>query len=154
LKYILALDLSLSSTGAVVFSENGKHKEIITIETSPNDETPIRLKIIANRLKKIKKQYDIKTVVIERGFTRFNTSTQQIFRCHGIANYIFAGIPQIYYSSKSIRKIVLGNGNAKKEEVRDFILKKYKKIKFKNMDETDAMSIGLCFFMDEENIKK
>ena len=149
MKYVIALDLSLSSTGVAIFREDGTCVKTETIETSTHDETPIRLKRIASKIKSIKKKYQASTIIIEQGFSRFNISTQQLFRVHGLINYLFCDTEQKYYHSTSVRKVVLGKGNAKKEEVRNFILEKYNQISFNSMDESDAFAAGLCFFIEK-----
>jgi Holliday junction resolvasome RuvABC endonuclease subunit len=153
MEYIYALDLSLSSTGVAIFNQDGKIKKLLTIETDSKSETQIRLKKIGSEFLKIKKEYNPKVIVIESGFTRFNVSTQMLFRVHGLAQYIFSEIEQVYYYPMTIRKVVCGKGNVKKEQMRDFIIKKYGNIKFKNFDESDAFGIGLCWFMDKGILK-
>jgi crossover junction endodeoxyribonuclease RuvC len=150
MKYIVGLDLSLSSTGVAIFNQDGKLKKVMTIETSPKLETQIRLKKIGEELLKIKKEYNPTISVLEEGFVRFNTSTKQLYRVHGIAQYIFADIEQKYYFPMTIRKIVCGKGNVDKEYMRNEVLKLFPKIKFKNYDESDAVGIGLAYFMDKE----
>jgi Holliday junction resolvasome RuvABC endonuclease subunit len=153
MEYILALDLSLSCIGCALFSQDGILQKLISIETDPKSETKIRLKKIADEFIKIKKEYKPKIVLIEQGFYRFNISTEQIFRVHGIANYIFYNAEQVYYHSTTIRKIVAGKGNIKKDELRNFIINKYGNIDFKNFDESDAVGVGLCFFIKEGILK-
>jgi len=145
-KYIIGLDLSLSSTGICVFSNDGKYIECMTIETTPKEQLGKKLKQIADAFLFVEKKYRPDVVVIEKGFTRYNFSTQQLFRVHGIANYIFHKYAQVYIASASIKKIVGGAGNMKKEEIREVVLKMFPKINFKSMDESDAFSICLAYF--------
>lgn len=153
MEYIIALDLSLSNSGVAVFSQDGKIKKLLSIATDPSQETPIRLKNIGSKLLKLKKEYKPKVVVIEEGFTRYNISTQQLFKVHGLVNYLFAGTEQIRYYSGTVRKLVTGKGNIKKEEARDYILNKYKNIEFEDLDQSDAFLLGLCYFIDKKIIK-
>jgi crossover junction endodeoxyribonuclease RuvC len=148
MEYVIALDLSLSSSGVAIFSQDGKLKKLITIETDAKSETQIRLKKIGTELNKIKKEYKPKVVVSEHGFTRFHKSTQLLFMVHGISQYIYSDKEIVYYYPMTIRKIVCGKGNVDKEYVRDFINSKYGNIKFKNYDESDATAIGLAYFID------
>lgn len=148
MQHIIAIDISLSSSGVAIFSQDGKIKKLLTVETDSKSGTQIRLKKIADEMNKIKKEFNPKIVVLEQGFSRFNVSTQQLFRCHGLINYIFWDIEQVYYHSTTIRKVVYGKGNIKKEVLRDFILEKHKDIEFRNLDESDAVGVGLCFFKD------
>jgi len=149
MEYILALDMSLSSSGVAIFSQDGKLQKLITIETDAKSETQIRLKKIGRELEKLRKEYKPRTVVSEHGFYRFHKSTSLLYMVHGISQYIFADTEIIYYYPMTIRKILCGKGNVDKEYVRDFINKKYPKIKFKNYDESDATAIGLSYFFDK-----
>ena len=56
MEYIIALDMSLSSSGVAIFSQDGKLQKLITIETDAKSETQIRLKKIGKELEKIKKE--------------------------------------------------------------------------------------------------
>lgn len=149
MEYIIALDMSLSSSGVAIFSQDGKLQKLITIETDAKSETQIRLKKIGRELEKLRKEYKPRTVVSEHGFYRFHKSTSLLYMVHGISQYIFADTEIIYYYPMTIRKILCGKGNVDKEYVRDFINKKYPKIKFKNYDESDATAIGLSYFFDK-----
>ena len=146
--YILALDLSLSNTGCCIFDGKGIPLELVSIPTNSKDTHGQRLKIIADKLLEIRSKYNISIVVLEKGFTRFNTSTQTIFKVHGIANYIFYDCEQIYYAPSTIKKIVCGKGNADKDEVKTIIKLIFPSLDFKNNDESDAASIGYAYFLD------
>lgn len=147
--YIIALDLSLVSTGVAIFNEDGKCVKLDTIETSAKDETKIRLKVIADRIIKIRKEYRIELVLCEQGFSRYNIATQMLFRVHGLINYLFSDVEQKYYHSTTIRKIIMGKGNAKKIEVQKYINDKYKNLNFKNYDESDSYAVGLAWFIEK-----
>lgn len=147
---ILALDLSMSNTGYAIFSNDGCLEMIGSIETPKNEKDYGRkLKCIAKEFLKLKKKYKPNKVVIERGFSRFNRSTEVIYRVFGLAEYIFSSEEKIYIPSLSVRKIVLGQGNAKKEEVAQEIKWRYQSFDFNNYDETDATATGLAYFMRE-----
>lgn len=153
MKNIICFDLSLSNTGVAIFSEDGNFIKCISIGTNSKDETQNRLKIIADTLEELKKKYKPKEIVMEKGFTRFNISTQQIFRVVGITNLIFCDVPQTYLHATTVRKIVVGKGNCKKEVLRDFILENYSDIKFEDLDQSDAFGLGIAFFKERGIIK-
>ena len=148
--YIWALDLSLKSTGVAIFTNDGKCVYLTSIETKAEDTTQKRLSYIGEELIRLTKNYPANKILIEQGFTRFNKSTQQIFRVHGVVNYIFSDIEQIYYPSLTIRKIVMGKGNMKKEEIRKIVTQQYPKMKFNTLDESDAFIIGLAYFIERQ----
>ena len=85
-KYIYALDLSLNSTGICIFTDDGKFVEILTIDTHSEKETKLKLKQIGSDFIKLINTYPPSKIIIEQGFTRFNASTQAIFRVHGLVN--------------------------------------------------------------------
>lgn len=143
---LLSLDLSLSNTGYSVFDDDGRFVETGHVQTDEKQTTPLRLKCIAQKLKQIKRKYKLKTVVIERGFYRHIKSTQQIFRVHGLVNYIFCDIEQIEIHATSVRKLVAGHGNITKKELQEFMLINYPDLKFEDFDEMDSLALGIAYF--------
>ncbi len=145
--YIYALDLSLNSTGICLFTNDGKFVKALTIDTHRKKETKFKLKQIGETMNKLITKYPPSKIIIEKGFSRFNKSTQAIFRVHGIINYLFCDYEQIYYPSSSVKKLITGKGNSNKLQVQNKILEKYPKIKFNNFDESDAFSVGEMYFL-------
>jgi crossover junction endodeoxyribonuclease RuvC len=143
---VICFDISLSNTGIAVFDDNGQCKELTSIGTLKDITYPLKLKHIERVMKSIKRKYKPSVIVIEESFTRFNKSTQAIYRVRGITELIFYDIEQNYYHATTVRKKVLGKGNAKKEELRNFILENYKDVKFDDLDQSDAFGLGLCYF--------
>jgi Holliday junction resolvasome RuvABC endonuclease subunit len=82
---------------------------------------------------------------MERGFYRFMTSTETVFRVHGLCQYLFWDIEQIYYPPATVKKQVGGVGNATKDRIREIVSKKYPEVEWANLDESDAVSVGLCY---------
>lgn len=148
--YVLALDLSLVNTGLCIFEENGTPVKVFSVSTNSKHELKERLKTIADCFVQVKKQYEIGTVVLERGFTAHNLATQQLFRVHGIANLIFYKSEQIYYPPSTIKKIITGSGKADKAEVRKVISEKWPELKIENFDQSDAVAIGYSYFIDKK----
>lgn len=147
LTYVYALDLSMNSTGTCVFTNDGRLVYKETIDTHAMKERKLKLERIGTEFIRLIEKFLPSVVVIEQGFTLYNTSTQEIFRVHGLANYIFSQFEQIYYPASTVKKIVTGKGNAKKEVVKEVIEKAYPNIAFDSMDESDAFSVGLAYFI-------
>jgi len=147
-KYVLALDLALSSTGATVFSNDAKIIEILSVETKSEKTHQAKLNLIANFLLNLKEKYSFEKIIFERGFYRFAASTQACYKTCGVAQYIFWDIFQIFYPPMTVKKVVGGKGNMKKDELREIIEKKYGVV-FKNFDESDSCAVGLCYFKSE-----
>lgn len=148
---VISFDLSLNSTGYCVFNSKGKLLEIGTIDTNKIENTPNKLNLIAKKAKSLLKKYKPNTIIIERGFSRFNAVTQQLFRVHGLMNYLFYKQEQIYIPSKTVRKLICGQGNIKKNDFFSYIKDKNSKIKFKNNDEADAYALGQAYFIQRKN---
>ena len=146
---VVALDLSLSSAGVAIFDKNGMPFDVFSIQTNSKHSLGIRLKTIADRLYEVKNKYKISVVVLEQGFARWNISTQMLYRVHGIANYIFYDFEQIYYAPSSVKKIVSGCGKTDKEGIMRIVKEKFPLLELKNDDESDAVSVGMAYFIDK-----
>ena len=146
MEYIVSLDLSLSNTGVAIFDYEGNCKKLLSIDTNKGDNHSLRLKRIEKALKKIKKEYKPNLVLIEETHPQFANSARIIAMVRGVAILVFYNVEQITYQPTMIRKEVLGKGNAKKEELQNFILENYKDIKFDDLDQSDAFGLGLCYF--------
>jgi Holliday junction resolvasome RuvABC endonuclease subunit len=142
---ILCLDLSLSCTGYSVFGDDGSFVKTGHIETDGKTSTPLRLNIIAKVLRKLNREYKPRVVLIEKGFTRFIRSTEQLYRVHGVANLVFYNTNQIEIHATSVRKTLTGSGNMKKKDFRAFIEKSYPDVEFSNDDEVDSFGLGLAY---------
>ena len=152
INYIHAYDLSMSSTGFCIFDENMNPVLIDSIPTKASYSHGKNLKLIANKMMQLKNEYPTKTITIERGFARFNTATQVIYRVHGVCNLIFHDCEQIYYPPKTVKEAIL-KGDATKKQIQETIRNKYPDIVFKNEDESDAFAVGLTYFIKTGKIK-
>jgi Holliday junction resolvasome RuvABC endonuclease subunit len=108
----------------------------------------LKLKEKADWVISLIRQYPPYYVAIERGFSRFNNATQNIFRVHGLVNYLFWDIPTKYYPPKSVKEKLV-HGNATKEDLQNVISAKYNYI-FSNEDESDAFAVALTALVDNE----
>jgi Holliday junction resolvasome RuvABC endonuclease subunit len=149
MSYVWGLDLSLSSTGVAIFSDDGGFVTSLTIDTKAEKETKLKLKAIGNKYIELIKLYPPSVIVIEQGFSLHNISTEQIFRVHGITNYLLCEYEQIYYPPATVKKTITGKGNATKEEVQLYIHMEYPNIVFGTLDESDAFGVGKTYFIKE-----
>lgn len=161
MKYTYGLDLSMSCSGVAIFNQDGKCIHVCSIPTKDKDSHGRRLVVIATAFNELRKQYPVDKVIIERGFSQYNTSTQVIYRVHGLVNYLFADVEQIYYPPKKV-KATLVSGTATKKMVQDYVKKQFPHIKLtiipkkdkktkqvnyvENEDESDAIAVGLTYF--------
>lgn len=149
MEYVYAFDLSLNSTGLCLFTNDGQFVRIMTIDTHKEINTPKKLKLIGKKCLEVISEYPPKIIVMEEGFTRFNKSTQAIFRVHGLINYLFSDYEQEYIPATTVKKIVGGKGNMSKTELQKIISWEYPDVKFENCDESDAFAVGLAYFLQE-----
>ena len=145
---IIALDLSLSCVGVAVFEDTGNGEVFpLSVESISTKGIkgghPEKLVFIANRLSRLREKYDPSIIAYERGFSRFNNSTQAIFMVVGIMKYTYCGIEQVSYPPSTIKKSIAGKGNVKKDVLRDAVLEMYPEVIFANTDESDAFAVGL-----------
>lgn len=143
---VLCFDVSMSNTGVSIFNDAGEWIENISIDTKKEKTHPLKLRKIEKVLRQLKKKYKPSMIVIEESFTRFNKSTHAIYKTRGIVDLVFYDVEQICYHATTVRKEVLGHGNAKKEVLRDFILANYSNVVFYNLDQSDAFGLGICYF--------
>ena len=153
-KYIWAVDISMSNTGLVIFEDDAKEIKsilITSIDTQNGKNHQEKLKILGNKIMEYKYKYPPKCISSEKGFYRFAASTEAIYKCHGLISYLLWDIELFEYAPMTVKKEVVGKGNVKKDEVRNFILENYKDIQFENFDQSDAYSVGICYFKKKRN---
>lgn len=154
----------MENTGVTIFDLNTFKPVLITsISTSHFKKSAThgqKLKYIEDELINISKDYHPKVICIERGFSRFNTSTQVIYRVHGVVNKLFHDYEQIYYPPKTVKEAIC-RGDATKKYVKETILKVFPGIEFNNEDESDSFAVALTYLIknkyiewDKDKIKK
>ena len=153
--FIYGLDLSLANTGVTIFdTETQEFVYIGSINTEKIKKkkglyhNAIKLKHIYDELAILKEKYPPHIVTIERGFSRFNTATQVIYRVHGIANLLFHDVDQIYYPPKTVKEAIL-KGDATKAQLQKAINTKYNDITFENEDESDSFAVCLTYLIKQ-----
>jgi Holliday junction resolvasome RuvABC endonuclease subunit len=155
---VWGLDLSLANTGVTIYDT--EQQEFIYIGSIDTDFIKsrkankhlylngIKLKHLWDEMSKLREQYPPEIISIERGFSRFNTATQVIYRVHGIINLMFQDIPQIYYPPKTVKEAIL-KGDATKAQLQKAINVKYNDITFANEDESDSFAVCLTYLIKE-----
>ena len=164
IRSLYGFDLSMECTGLTIFDLDSLQPVLNThISTSHFKKSAThgqKLKYIEDELIKIRKEYRPEIVAIERGFSRFNTSTQVTYRVHGVVNKLFHDYDQIYYPPKTVKEAIC-RGDATKKYVQSTIHKMYPKIEFENEDESDSFAVALTYLIknkliewDKDKIKK
>ena len=152
---ILGIDASLNCPGfAVVEILNGEARLVDTFSVNNNNsggkEKSIGKKLyeISRMLHFIISKYNPDEIVRERGFSRYNTVTQKLFRVVGaldVVAYDYKKTDIIEITPKEIKLFMTGNGAASKDLVAD-ALKLYVGTYFYNTnDESDAVAVCLSW---------
>lgn len=166
---VLGIDASISSTGYAVVADDEFDTaiEFGKLTTKKNNsidkyiDEDNRVFYITNALAEIIDRNNIKSACMEAQFLGRNAKTAlQLSRLRGAIMYMLKskGVEIEYLTPSEIRKLLLNNGSATKEEVADYVRKYYKDNqsiqdlgefndkpnKNKNSDIYDALSIGLA----------
>ncbi len=159
---ILGVDPGTVCTGyGVIEYKNNSFKLIKsgTIVPVKNSEIPIRLKEIYRNLILIIQKCSPDEFSIETAFYGRNAqSALKIGQARGISLLAAVNneIPVKEYSPREVKKAVVGNGAASKEQVQ-FMVKTLLNCKDKDMklDESDALAIAICHGLKQNsNISK
>ena len=144
----------MSNSGICIFNiDTYEPIHITSIKTNDKQTHGERLHVQREFIKELIKKYPPYEVAIEKGFTRFNASTQIIYRVVGVFNEVLHEYQQFYYAPTTVKKTITGNGQSKKDVVQKAILKKYPDIEFDNEDQSDAFSVGIHHLIKNHKMK-
>ena len=160
---ILGVDPGTTITGyGLIEYTNNKFKRIYhgVIKLPFKKSISEKIEIIYKELDKLLKTYKPDEFAIETAFYGKNVqSALKIGYARGVSLLAAAHnkIPASEYSPREVKKAVVGNGAASKEQVNYMVqaILNVRKIKFKP-DESDALAIALChaFRMKAPSFKK
>jgi crossover junction endodeoxyribonuclease RuvC len=162
------MDLSMSSPAyALLTFEDGQVKVDGVWRTDNKSSKFAKLKH-GQKLKRIQDDIatvcnydDITNVVREKGFNRFATATQVLFRVVGVSDltiYNELGITSIdELSPTTVKKQITGDGKADKTVVEQFVRKylseEQKNMNFETDDCSDAVAVGIAWGIQKGLIK-
>jgi len=126
------------------------------IQTPKTKEIPPKLELIYSELDRIIKIYKPSQFAIETTFLNKNfQSVLKIGYVRGISLLIAQQnkLEISEYSPREIKKSVVGNGGASKEQVQ-FMIKKLLNLKddFSKFDEADAIAIAICHAFKKDSL--
>lgn len=166
MKYILAVDPSLTSTGYCVLNENKEIEDINKIVSSTKNGTENqRINNILRTLDIIVNIHSITEIAIEDGFTGPNKKgSLSLAKLRGaIVGYFEMKGCTVDESEPKSTRVNLGlKGNASKEEVAEYIVNLYPELiniigpysdknnKKKTSDMYDSVCIGLAYLNKQE----
>jgi crossover junction endodeoxyribonuclease RuvC len=156
---ILGVDPGTIITGfGIIKYENNQLSYIHSgiIKTPKTKEMAPRLEVIYSELQKVINFYKPSQFAIETAF--YNKNVQSVLKI-GYVRGISLLLAQQYkleineYSPREIKKSVVGNGGASKEQVQ-FMIKKLMNLKndFSKFDEADAIAIAVCHAFKKDSL--
>lgn len=157
--FLYGIDASLSNTGVAIFDLETKEFVYIgsfstsdikaTKEYKRLDVTALKLHKLSEWFRELTSKYNPyyvafeQMVKVERQFGVNINEIKGIAKATGVLQEVVWNIPQEFYYPSEVKSAVI-RGNAKKELVRDEILKRYPNLVFDNLDESDACAVALC----------
>ena len=162
-KWTYFIDASTTRTGITLLRDDEK-KVIVTHlnfsnihqdrQLNKQDNQIIKFREIKKKLDEFTKKYPLtQKIYIEGIFVKptFLNSSEVLIKFHGFLILYFIDYNLNYFAPKSIKKIVTGNGNANKKDVREILETKYR-IEFNNDDQSDAFAVMECWLQKNEKI--
>lgn len=141
-RYAYGLDLSMTCSGIAIIDMDTLEPVLVTsIAPSTKGEHGDKLHEQREYMQEIVAQYPPTEVFYEKGFSRFNTATQVVFRVVGVFNELLKDYPLDYFAPTSVKKEITGKGNCTKEELQKVLADKFPQIDFNNTDESDAVGV-------------
>lgn len=157
--FLYGIDASLSNTGVAIFDLETKEFVYIgsfstegikaTKEYKRLDVNALKLHKLSEWFKNLTEKYPPyfvtfeQMVKVERQFGVNINEIKGIAKATGVLQEAVWNIPQEFYYPSEVKASII-RGNAKKELVRDEILKRYPSLVFDNLDESDACAVALC----------
>jgi crossover junction endodeoxyribonuclease RuvC len=145
---IIGLDLSLTSTGVSIYSISDDTIVTESIKTSNKNSYMQRYRIILDRITEIDHFIVPAAIYFIEGYSfgsfGKSSSMSNLIELGGIIKYDLTNRERFYIDVPPtvLKKFVTGKGNAKKEDIKLALYKKYHK-EFKNSDEADAYALTM-----------
>ena len=153
------IDPGTSITGYGIISSNGNTISYVNsgiIKTNPKMNLPEKLEKIYDGLSTKMKEYSPDCVSIEQAFYAKNVNTTLVLgHARGVA--ILAAVKNgatiVEFTPREIKKAVVGNGNAAKDQV-EYMVKMILRLPDSNTnsDEYDALAASICAFNNSKQI--
>lgn len=150
---ILGIDPGTLVTGYGAIESTGRTStfrllEYGTIESKRIATLPLRLRVIFTRLSEVIERVQPDEVAIESAFYHKNVqSTLKLGHARGVAMLagIMRDLPASEYSPREVKRAVVGNGNASKDQVEYMVRAMFKlnKLDKKLPDAYDALAVAI-----------
>ena len=146
---ILGIDPGLQVTGFGVIDKQGQRLRYVTsgCVRSGSGELAERLRALLDGLNEVIAAHRPQQVVIEKVFVNVNPqSTLALGQARGaaICAAVLAGLPVAEYTALQVKKSVVGNGQAKKEQVQHMVRRLLSLPGAPGADAADALACAIC----------
>lgn len=148
----------MSCPGYAVIQVRDRQPRLITaghVKTNAKKSHGYRLKQIQEMLVKLRREYGYNAVIRERGFSRFPSVTQTLFKVVGLSDLVFNSFDIVEIPPTTVKKLVTGNGKADKKDVEQAVrtlLRLGPNVQFATDDESDAAAVCLAYLLREGHI--
>lgn len=156
---ILGVDPGTNFLGYAILEINGKTPSLITMSTlalSHVDESQEKLKRIFEKIDWAIRHFQPQEMSIEQPFYGKNIQSMlKLGRAQGVAMAaaINNNIPMVEYLPKVVKKSVVGNGNASKEQVAAMLGHILgRPIEPSYYDASDALALAVCHFYQTNSV--
>ncbi len=147
---VLGIDCGTERTGFGVIESDGRRHRLIDagiIRTRPRDALPLRLRAIAEGLRKVIAEHSPECAAVEAVFHAANTKTAlKLAHARGVALLAVAEaeIECVEYSPLEIKSSVVGYGRAEKRQVQMMVASILKLEETLAEDASDAVAAAIC----------
>jgi crossover junction endodeoxyribonuclease RuvC len=146
---ILGIDPGLRVTGFGVIRKEGNKLTYIASGTIrvPDGDLPSRLKVILDGVAQVISAYQPECAAIEKVFSNVNPqSTLLLGQARGaaICGLVTAGLAVSEYTALQVKKAVVGQGKAQKQQVQDMVQRLLLLSGMPGTDAADALGVAIC----------
>jgi crossover junction endodeoxyribonuclease RuvC len=150
---ILSIDQSMAASGWAILEQDGDTIHITgngVVRTKLNKKDPANVGRIEEIYKEFLRIIDsihgpLDAIVIERFFSKSYQGTLAVAEVRGIIKLLSGRneVRLMEFAPQSVRKGLIGNGRAEKEDVAKFVKEKLNLTDDISLDETDAIAMGM-----------
>ncbi len=147
---ILGIDPGLQSTGFGLVERHGTKLAYVAsgcIRTPAGDALPTRLGVVFDSVREVIAKYQPNVAAVEEVFLNKNPwSTLLLGQARGaaIAAITTAGLPVTEYGTMQIKKALVGQGRATKEQVSHMVVRLLQLSGAPQSDAADALACAIC----------
>ena len=146
---LLGLDPGLGTTGWGIIEAEGNRLSHIAngqLKTNPSAPLPERLADLCRQLETLIAEHAPEAAAVEEVFVNQNPqSTLKLGQARGVVLMTAArgGLPVAEYAARLVKKAVVGNGNADKDQVHFMIQRLLPGVQISGPDAADALAVAI-----------